>query len=300
MVKDGSIMIARNHIHEADNEGESEESPHIRSALSPHPPKRHLEDSGSRRVRPRPIPKDVAVVPPDGVASPVAARSAGADVMENENESWESASLHRALVGAILEIGIKQSSPAVIMEEMVQRPSGMTSERVKSHLQKFRQSKAREIETFLQEYDHFAANLRTVEGFHPRAAALEIRAMRNLYGGTAAAAVTHAVLEANAKAKQPLPNPTNPGDPAALFADGTFSLGRLPSHGLIAGLFSSTIDDIDDEYQQALAVDPNLRPEIRMPALSDEERRTSLGESICLVQQIIEHMTDHLLHARVS
>ena len=49
---------------------------------------------------------------------------------------WEST--HRMFVAAIYKAGIKHASPSVIMENMTLSHKAITSERVKSHLQKYR------------------------------------------------------------------------------------------------------------------------------------------------------------------
>jgi hypothetical protein len=53
-----------------------------------------------------------------------------------EDETWPE-DFHRALVMAIFEAGLKNASPAVIMEHMTRKSvdgSGLTSERIKSHV----------------------------------------------------------------------------------------------------------------------------------------------------------------------
>jgi SHAQKYF class myb-like DNA-binding protein len=60
--------------------------------------------------------------------------------------------LHRAFVAAIFDIGLSSSSPSVIMENMNSHPQSMTSEIIKSHLQKFRKSREKEKCKFLEDY----------------------------------------------------------------------------------------------------------------------------------------------------
>lgn len=109
------------------------------------------------------------------------------------NKSLNSAEgIHRRLVSAIFEIGISHASPAVIMENMVfptnpapdmtdayGRPHDLaddeyvnaianqvTSERVKSHLQKYRKNKQKNKDDFLREYDQWTQNaLQSIGGF---------------------------------------------------------------------------------------------------------------------------------------
>ena len=67
---------------------------------------------------------------------------------------------HRALVTHIFEIGLQKASPNVIIENMKEGRSslfekGITKEKIKSHLQKFRVCKKRSQTEFLNEFDSF-------------------------------------------------------------------------------------------------------------------------------------------------
>jgi hypothetical protein len=63
--------------------------------------------------------------------------------------------LHRDFVMAIFDIGLQKSSPAVLLQEMIQKPSQMNGDRMKSKLQKFRQNADNERQKFLDEYDDY-------------------------------------------------------------------------------------------------------------------------------------------------
>jgi hypothetical protein len=106
---------------------------------------------------------------------------------DDEEGSWDD-SVHRLFVEALFEIGLDQASPSVLMEHMnllsggdninnkkhsfsgtadrrrrseQQQPAPMiavdevNSERVKSHLQKFRKNKAKSLGDFFDEYDRW-------------------------------------------------------------------------------------------------------------------------------------------------
>ena len=60
--------------------------------------------------------------------------------------------LHREFVSAIFEVGLKQGSPSAIIEYMKPNPD-ITSERLKSHLQKYRQKKQQSYKEFITSYD---------------------------------------------------------------------------------------------------------------------------------------------------
>ena len=77
--------------------------------------------------------------------------------------------LHRDFVAAVFEVGLKHSSPSAIMEHMKQHTS-VTSERVKSHLQKYRLNKTKSKNEFMKSYDravdNFKSNPLCIEGDH--------------------------------------------------------------------------------------------------------------------------------------
>ena len=64
---------------------------------------------------------------------------------------------HRALVSAIFNIGLKESSPLAVMEQMSKRSKtlheGLNLERIKSKLQKYRKKSKKNKEEFMALYD---------------------------------------------------------------------------------------------------------------------------------------------------
>ena len=65
--------------------------------------------------------------------------------------SWTD-EIHRDFVAAVFDVGLKHSSPSAIMEQMP-RHEHITSERVKSHLQKYRLHRQKSKEKFMGNYD---------------------------------------------------------------------------------------------------------------------------------------------------
>ena len=74
--------------------------------------------------------------------------------------------LHRDFVSAIFEVGLKHSSPSALMEHMEPNPD-VTSERLKSHLQKYRLNRQKSKKEFMTSYDN------ALEGFRKRASLLD-------------------------------------------------------------------------------------------------------------------------------
>eukprot|EP00978_Attheya_sp_CCMP212_P036125 scaffold161799_cov55-Attheya_sp.AAC.2 len=65
--------------------------------------------------------------------------------------TWPEA-LHREFVAAVFEVGLKHSSPSSILENM-ERHEQINSERIKSHLQKYRMHKDKSKKDFMASYD---------------------------------------------------------------------------------------------------------------------------------------------------
>jgi SHAQKYF class myb-like DNA-binding protein len=168
---------------------------------------------------------------------------------------------HRAFVAAIFEVGLKNCSPSVIMENMRKHPKYITRERTKSHLQKYRQTRVRNKDDFLIQYDAFLAASQKIKedtikssGKEPipravLAAALGGKKTSKLVGGEAAAVLTFSVLN-----------------------------NCSPDHG-------------PDQI-------PYRAVKTFFPALTDEEKESSLGTSLLFVKGLLHNMTDVLLKAR--
>ena len=176
--------------------------------------------------------------------------------------------LHRAFAAAIFDIGLKNCSPSIIMENMRKQPRYITRERTKSHLQKYRQTKQRSKGEFLNEFDTFFESTddakallnsnnsqNTLEGKEPfpkaiLTTALEGKKPSKLLGGKAAALLSYSVLN-----------------------------GFSTSHG-------------PDQLQYKAAKLSEF------PSLTEEEKRSSVGASLIQVKSLIENMTDVLLKTR--
>lgn len=61
--------------------------------------------------------------------------------------------LHRSFVAAVFDVGLKNSSPSAILEHMNPDNSQVTTERIKSHLQKYRLHRQKSKKEFMQSYE---------------------------------------------------------------------------------------------------------------------------------------------------
>eukprot|EP00977_Amphora_coffeiformis_P002682 scaffold516_cov175-Amphora_coffeaeformis.AAC.21 len=129
----------------------------------------------------------------------------GDDVEETEEDAanaWTK-DLHRSLVEGIFSMGIRHASPSVLLDLMSNvRDFPLTSERVKSHLQKYRKHAYKSQADFMQEYDTFLQRALSIGSSQsssgrllPTANVVQIMGQEEpLYGGDAAAAATYDML----------------------------------------------------------------------------------------------------------
>lgn len=191
-----------------------------------------------------------------------------------------SADLHRHLVSAVFEIGLRNASPAVILENMTEKAKAITSERVKSKLQKYRNNKKKSRQDFMEEYDAFLARLNAVgcaglgsPGGRSPTSLLEMMGCKKLLGGDAAAFLSYAVMNEQAAGG-------SRGDAAIE------GIAAMTSH-LLRKDVSEYIQDFEGTG-------------IPFPELSEEEKQTSLGVSLTFVMGLFLSMTQHLMTERTE
>lgn len=141
--------------------------------------------------------------------------------------------LHRDFVSAIFDVGLKNSSPSAILEQMPAHEE-ITSERIKSHLQKYRLHRSKHKSQFMESYD---GALEKIQNGTMDSSSLD--------HGEAAAFLTHITMTSNDDnlALQP------PPDPNSLVQSGILQLPQLSdaekrspvgaSMGYLMGLFFS-------------------------------------------------------------
>lgn len=132
---------------------------------------------------------------------------------DQQEEPW-SEPLHRSFVGAVLEVGLQHASPAVIMQGMRHVPPDVTSERVKSHLQKYRKNKDKNKDDFLEEYDAWMRYAKRVGSLPDPASATVLRSGTSvapvrqpsrLHSGDQAASLSWSVLNEGKPKASPSP-----------------------------------------------------------------------------------------------
>eukprot|EP00934_Nitzschia_sp_Nitz4_P002172 Nitzschia sp. Nitz4//scaffold128_size63911//8563//9402//NITZ4_006213-RA/size63911-processed-gene-0.127-mRNA-1//-1//CDS//3329534814//2172//frame0 len=193
------------------------------------------------------------------------------EVPEGGDEGWND-ELHKEFVSAIFETGLRNASPAVILENMTKKLQSITSERVKSKLQKYRNNKDKSRQEFLEQYDAFMGKLRALgfAGVGTKAdksplGMLEMLGSNELLGGDVAAYLSFAVMKEDITERD--------GDPSALSSE-ILQKGAL-------------------EY-----VDDFSGTGIPFPELTESEKTSSLGISMTFVFGLFMSLTQHLMRER--
>jgi SHAQKYF class myb-like DNA-binding protein len=195
----------------------------------------------------------------------MAKRACDSPVPDNAttDESCWTEQVHRQFVEAIMMHGMKQASPSVILDHMSYHHEALSSERVKSRLQKYRRNKDKSESEFMQEYDSWMQTALTM-GATMTASPSTIAEMMgsddrpHLLGGHAAAFLSFAALAEEHSTAQPIMMPLPPD-----LAPQDFVGARIPH-----------------------------------PALTPQESQSPLGASIMRVVALCRSMTQYLLQQR--
>ena len=187
---------------------------------------------------------------------------------------------HRDFVSAVFDVGLKQSSPAALLEYMPKKEE-ITSERVKSHLQKYRIHRNKSRQEFINNYDAAFHKLNAAVSHRVNGSSknhneenipsgggggLHVGDPWRLSGGDHAAYLTYCIMAEDRLAASDLTSsPNNAVDGAHTYpADAT---PAIPS-----GIFSPSP-----------VGDAGAGSSFCWPALSEEEKKTPIGVSIsCL------------------
>lgn len=177
---------------------------------------------------------------------------------------------HRAFVSAVYHVGMKHASPAIILENMHTRPISITSERVKSHLQKYRLNRNKGKEEFMSGYDNWMTKAITLSN--------KSESSRNI------TAQPSFILDMMSST---LPVP---GDIAAFLS---YSVMMESKKGADSGKTKSKVEsqnaEVDDDYVQYFT-----GASITFPQLSEEEKLSTLGKGLCYVMALFVNMSEHL------
>jgi SHAQKYF class myb-like DNA-binding protein len=195
--------------------------------------------------------------------------------------------LHREFAAAVYEVGMSRSSPSIILQNMQTTDETITSERVKSHLQKYRRKQPKGKEDFLAAYDKWMTKVMTLSsGLKKR-------------DGTADALIAQNPVSASQHRALMNPDNLGSGEMAAYLsfvimmqenrdrADEKFWTTRLPPAALSD---DNELEDPKKEHIRSyLAYDS-----VRYPQLTEAEKKTTLGKGLDLVQQLLSLLNEQV------
>ncbi|KAL3938297.1 MAG: hypothetical protein SGARI_001793, partial [Bacillariaceae sp.] len=195
--------------------------------------------------------------------------------------------LHRDFVSAIFDVGLKQSSPTTILEQMPKHEQ-ITTERIKSHLQKYRLHRAKSKKEFVSSYE---ASLRKLQNQEPVGGAAN-----GIAGGEVAAHLTFAENVGSGSAggpsaishASPVAGPTSMNLPSAHIITGATQMNRpFPT------MNSSPSNMVTPQEENA---------SLMLPELTDLEKESPIGSAMghlmglffslrqqLLIQRSVEH-----------
>lgn len=213
--------------------------------------------------------------------------------------AW-TAEQHRAFVSAVFEIGLKNCSPSVIMDAMKNLPSDISREKTKSHLQKFRKTTERNLIEFMEEYDHF---MKVVEGkeLTPEAVAFDPPKTEGIKSEQEEGIPETESADSDKKNETPSIKPepaTEVKKPADLLEAAL--RGRDPD-ALLGGTaaayvaYSVANNCPMKENRNQIEYDGSRED---FPILSDEEKKSSLGQSLMKVKGALDFVTEFVLKNR--
>ncbi|EED95238.1 predicted protein [Thalassiosira pseudonana CCMP1335] len=197
------------------------------------------------------------------------AKATGIDNRWSKRFTWPD-ELHRDFVSAIFDVGLKHSSPSAILEYMAANPD-LTSERVKSHLQKYRLNRQKSKKEFMMSYDS------ALDGFRTRQQCGEDEedGGPSISCGETAARCTHySINEARA-------------DQLDASQRSTPVAGQLSSQAVAITATSTQIDTTE----VGGAEEPDGVATLQMPLLTAVERDSPLGQSFGYLVGMFQTLT---------
>ena len=177
--------------------------------------------------------------------------------------------IHREFVGAIFDIGMRHSSPSSILDQMSKVSEEITSERIKSHLQKFRLNKEKSKREYMFSYDAALAKFkaRGTSAVPP-----------NLAAGEIAAFLTYSCT---VTAKNIIPTE------AAQFSRTTT---RHPQ-----SVLTTTSNNTNNENPSSIYTSPSS---MIIPSLTENEKRSPLGSSLGYIIGLFFTLRQELMDQR--
>jgi SHAQKYF class myb-like DNA-binding protein len=230
---------------------------------------------------------------------------------ENENENsdndneWNEDE-HEKFVSSIFEIGLKNASPAIVMENMIstkhtQKVEMITSERVKSKLQKYRNNKEKSKQEFMDKYCSYLKKIKsleddgTIKDDSDLSSLMAVMGSGNkLLGGDTAGYLTYAVMkECNKekkKKKKRNGNTTNGNNNNGNNDDNDEESEDEDNNDVLStNVLRKGARDYVDNYAGSA---------IQFPILTATEKKSSLGIAMTFIMGLFLSMSQHLTRER--
>ncbi|CAB9503986.1 expressed unknown protein [Seminavis robusta] len=186
--------------------------------------------------------------------------------------------LHRDFVSAVFDVGLKHSSPSTILEQMPKHPQ-ITSERIKSHLQKYRVHRTKSKQEFMSSYEV------TLQKFKSG----EMDTAKSLSNGEAAAYLTQAAI-------------MDTGDPSAIGPNN--SRAASAKGNLVEGKGQDLHQKNPGPQTTAPAPctvpPPPGHEALMLPKLTEEEKASPIGASMGYLLGLFFSLKKQLLVQRSS
>jgi hypothetical protein len=206
-------------------------------------------------------------------------------IHESATGDASEASFHRLLVEVIYDLGLTQSSPQVLLENMAvaQNHEAITSERVKSKLQKYRNNKEKSKQEFLDEYDKFLIKARD-RGLLKGGDVASTATIRAMLVGTAAGETNAPLLGGDAAAYLSLMSLREQSG-----ATTTYSNMDEPLSSVAPPPAAPPQRNLHQEAQQFLQNFDGRG--VYFPKLTEAEKQSPLGVSLIYVMGLFMQMT---------
>mmetsp|Transcript_4402 Transcript_4402/g.12172 ORF Transcript_4402/g.12172 Transcript_4402/m.12172 type:complete len:672 (+) Transcript_4402:681-2696(+) len=204
--------------------------------------------------------------------------------------------LHRDFVAAIFDVGLKHSSPSTLLEQMPKHEQ-ITTERIKSHLQKYRLHRIKSKQEFMTQYDSSLQRLQASNGTSMGskdmngghlAGHLAYSTLTNKETATAAAAVVQQEEGEEGKSEKESGTATN---------DAAASAGKPQPQPAP----SSTATGKQIRAPQDQREDSSNRPEsLILPRLTEAEKKSPVGVGMGYLMGLFFSLKQQLMAQRAA
>jgi len=177
--------------------------------------------------------------------------------------------LHRDFVSAIFDVGLKHSSPSALLEFMPKHEQ-ITSERIKSHLQKYRLNRSKSKKEFMTCYDSSIGKFQ-MGGLD--------NSVRSLSSGEVAAHLTYSsIMEADASNPFPAPEKSKDTSGGTTIAPSANEGGFVP--------------------QEAESSSTQQGGALHLPQLTEAEKQSPIGASMGYLMGLFFSLRQQLMKQR--